>query len=212
MLSGHRGPSLTDVYGIGPVLACSLIGYTGDVTRFTNRDQFAADNGTAPIEHSSAGRVVHRLSRRGNRRLNHAIHMAAICQIRQTNSEGRAYFEHRVAEGKTKKEALRVLKRHLSNAVYRQLPPTFDAPGADGPGRTNGNDSKASVTGSTSLEAGSSVRSLPGPDNTLRPTTPTRHGANRARPNTRRGNPLTQRGFVPGQVIIASAAPGFEGR
>ena len=89
--------------------------------RFTNRDQFAAYNGTAPIEHSPAGRVVHRLSRRGNRRLNHAIHMAAICQIRQTNSEGRAYFDRRVAEGKTKKEALRALKRHVSNAVYRQL-------------------------------------------------------------------------------------------
>jgi hypothetical protein len=53
--------------------------------------------------------------------LNHALHMAAICQIRQTNSEGRIYFERRVAEGKTKKEAIRSLKRHLSNAVYRQL-------------------------------------------------------------------------------------------
>jgi len=115
------GTSVTDLFGVGPTIACSLIGYTGDVTRFRNRDQFAAYNGTAPIEHSSAGRTVHRLSRRGNRRLNHAIHMAAVCQIRQTNSEGRAYFERRVAEGKTKKEALRVLKRHVSNAVYRQL-------------------------------------------------------------------------------------------
>ena len=113
--------SLTDLFGVGPTIACSLIGYAGDVTRFRNRDQFAAYNGTAPIEHSSAGRVVHRLSRRGNRRLNHAIHMAAICQIRQPHSEGRAYFDRRVAEGKTKKEALRVLKRHVSNAVYRQL-------------------------------------------------------------------------------------------
>jgi transposase len=115
------GTTVTDLFGVGPVVAAMLIGYTGDVTRFTNRDQFAAYNGTAPVEHSSAGRVVHRLSRRGNRRLNHAIHMAAICQIRQTNSEGRAYFDRRVAEGKTKKEALRVLKRHVSNAVYRQL-------------------------------------------------------------------------------------------
>jgi transposase len=115
------GTSVTDLFGVGPTIACSLIGYAGDVTRFRNRDQFAAYNGTAPIEHSSAGRVVHRLSRRGNRRLNHAIHMAAICQIRQANSEGRVYFDRRVAEGKTKKEALRVLKRHVSNAVYRQL-------------------------------------------------------------------------------------------
>ena len=115
------GTSLTEVYGIGPVLACALIGYTGDVTRFTGRDQFAAYNGTAPIEVSSGGRVAHRLSRRGNRQLNHAIHMVAICQIRQTHSEGRAYFEKKVAEGKTKREAIRSLKRQVSNTVYRQL-------------------------------------------------------------------------------------------
>jgi transposase len=115
------GTSLTEVYGIGPVLACALIGYTGDVGRFANRDQFAAYNGTAPIEVSSGGRVAHRLSRRGNRQLNHAIHMVAICQIRQLHSEGRAYFERKVDEGKTKKDAIRSLKRQISNTVYRQL-------------------------------------------------------------------------------------------
>ena len=115
------GTSLTDLFGVGPIIAGALIGYTGDVRRFRNRDQFAAYNGTAPIELSSGGRVVHRLSQRGNRRLNHAIHMAAICQIRQLHSDGRAYFDRKVAEGKTKKEALRALKRHVSNAVYRQL-------------------------------------------------------------------------------------------
>jgi len=113
--------SLTDLFGVGPIIAGALIGYTGDIRRFANRDQFAAYNGTAPIELSSGGRTVHRLSRRGNRHLNHAIHMAAISQIRQSHSEGRAYFDRKVAEGKTKKEALRSLKRHVSNAVYRQL-------------------------------------------------------------------------------------------
>jgi transposase len=113
--------TLTDLFGVGPILACSLIGYTGDVRRFRNRDQFAAYNGTAPVEMSSGGRVVHRLSRRGNRKLNHAIHLVAICQIRQPHSDGRAYFDRKVAEGKTKKEALRALKRHVSNAVCRQL-------------------------------------------------------------------------------------------
>jgi transposase len=113
--------SVTELFGVGPVIACSLIGYTGDVRRFANRDQFAAYNGTAPIEHSSGGRVVHRLSRRGNRRLNHAIHMTAISQIRHSHSDGRAYVDRKVAEGKTKKEAIRSLKRHVSNAVYRQL-------------------------------------------------------------------------------------------
>ena len=86
-----------------------------------NRDRYAAYNGTAPVEFSSGGRTVHRLSQRGNRNLNHALHMAAICQLRHPHSDGRAYFDRRVAEGKTNKEALRSLKRHVSNAVYRQL-------------------------------------------------------------------------------------------
>jgi transposase len=115
------GTSLTELYGVGPILACELIGYTGDVRRFTTRDQFASYAGVAPVEFSSGGRTVHRLSRRGNRQLNHAIHMVAICQIRQTDSEGRTYFEKKVAAGKTKREAIRSLKRHVSNAVYRQL-------------------------------------------------------------------------------------------
>jgi transposase len=115
------GTSVTEIYGIGPMIAAELIGYSGDVGRFANRDAYASYNGTAPVEFSSGGRTVHRVSERGCRMLNHALHMAAICQIRQTNSEGRIYFERRVAEGKTKKEAIRALKRHLSNAVYRQL-------------------------------------------------------------------------------------------
>jgi len=113
--------SLTEIYGIGPIIAATLIGYSGDVGRFADRDAYAAYNGTAPVEFSSAGRTVHRVSQRGNRQLNHALHMAALCQIRQSHSEGRAYFERRVGEGKTKREALRSLKRHVSNRVYRHL-------------------------------------------------------------------------------------------
>lgn len=113
--------SVTDIYGIGPVLACYLIGYTGDISRFANRDAYAAYNGTAPVERSSGGRVVHRVSQRGNRKLNHALHLAAICQIRNAGTEGRVYFERKVDEGKTKKDAIRSLKRHVSNAVYRKL-------------------------------------------------------------------------------------------
>jgi transposase len=115
------GTTLTDLYGVGPIIACCLIGFTSDVGRFTSRDQFAAYNGTAPVERSSGGRVVHRLSQRGNRRLNHALHLAAVSQIRQPRSDGRAYFDRKVTENKTKKEALRSLKRQISNAVYRQL-------------------------------------------------------------------------------------------
>jgi transposase len=115
------GTSVTDLFGVGPIITAALIGYTGDVSRFGNRVRFAAYNGTAPVEFSSGGRVVHRVSERGNRQLNHAIHMAAICQLRQPHSEGRVYFERKVTEGKTKKEALRALKRQISNAVYRRL-------------------------------------------------------------------------------------------
>jgi transposase len=115
------GTSLTELYGVGPVIAATLIGYSGDITRFADRDTYDSYNGTAPIEFSSGGRIVHRVSTRGSRKLNHALHMAAITQIRNSGTPGRIYFERKVAEGKTKKEALRSLKRHISNAAYRQL-------------------------------------------------------------------------------------------
>jgi transposase len=112
--------TVTDVYGVGPIVAAFLIGYTGDPARFASADRYAAYNGTAPIEVSSGGNKRHRLSLRGNRRLNHAIHMAAVTQIR-FDTPGRVYYDKKLAEGKTKKEALRALKRHISDAVYRHL-------------------------------------------------------------------------------------------
>ena len=112
--------TVTDVYGVGPIVAAFLIGYTGDPARFATSDRYAAYNGTAPIEVSSGGNKRHRLSLRGNRRLNHAIHMAAVTQIR-FQTPGRVYYDKKLAEGKTKKEALRALKRHISDAVYRRL-------------------------------------------------------------------------------------------
>ena len=115
------GTTVTELFGIGPIIAAMLIGFTGDIHRFSNRDHFAAYNGTAPAEFSSGGRTVYRLSQRGNRNLNHALHMAAICQLRQPHSDGRAYFERKVAAGKTKREGIRALKRQISNAAYRQL-------------------------------------------------------------------------------------------
>ena len=109
----------TQIFGVGPVVAATVVGITGDVTRFASRDGFAAFNGTAPIEVSSGGRKTYRLSRRGNRQLNHAIHMAAVTQIRFRHSEGRAFFDRKIAEGKTPKEALRALKRRVSDALNR---------------------------------------------------------------------------------------------
>jgi transposase len=116
------GTSLTRrVFGVGPVIAGMVIGDIRQVSRFPGRDHFAAYNGTAPAEVSSGNRKIYRLSRRGNRRLNFAIHMAAITQIRHKHSGGRAYYEKKIAEGKTHKEALRALKRRVSDAIYAAL-------------------------------------------------------------------------------------------
>ncbi|HEX4531560.1 MAG TPA: IS110 family transposase [Acidimicrobiia bacterium] len=143
---GESGTTVTELFGVGPVVAAMVIGYTGDVSRFRNRDHFAAYTGTAPIEVSSGGRITHRLSRRGNRQLNHAIHMAAITQIRFAHSPGRPFFDRKVAEGKTKREALRALKRRISDAIYRQL--LHDATNT-GPGGQTGTALQSSVTGLT---------------------------------------------------------------
>jgi transposase len=115
------GTGLTDIYGVGPVVAGLLIGYTRDITRFPTKHHYAAYNGTAPIEASSGGKKRHRLNPRGNRILNHALHLIAICQLRYPDTEGRAFYERKLAEGKTTKEAIRSLKRRLSDVVYRQL-------------------------------------------------------------------------------------------
>src|SRR5205823_1051800 len=109
------GTSLTRLFGIGPVSAATVIGDVRQVSRFPGRDHFAACNGTAPIEVASGGRKIYRLSRRGNRRLNHVMHMAAVTQIRYRHSPGRACYDKKLAEGKTPKEALRCLKRQISD-------------------------------------------------------------------------------------------------
>jgi transposase len=140
----ESGTTLTELFGVGPVVAAMVIGYTGDVRRFANRDHYAAYTGTSPIELSSGGRIVHRLSRRGNRQLNHAIHIAAITQIRLAHSPGRAFFDRKVAEGKTKREAARALKRRISDAIYRQL---LHDTAITGPGGQTGTTLESSVTG-----------------------------------------------------------------
>ena len=139
------GTSLTEVFGVGPVIAATVIGDVITVARFPSRDHFAACNGTAPVEVSSGQRKIHRLSLRGNRRLNHAVHMAAINWIRHKHSDGRACYQRKLAEGKTRKEALRCLKRRISDAIYARL--RADARKA-GPGGQPGNDTGSSVTGS----------------------------------------------------------------
>jgi transposase len=141
------GTSLTVLFGVGPVVAGIVIGDVRDVSRFPGRDNFAAYNGTAPIEVSSAQRKVYRLSRRGNRRLNHAIHMAAVTQVRHRHSQGRAYYDKKLAEGKTPKEAMRTLKRQISDAIFTRLRADARHARAQNPGGQPGNDSSSSVAG-----------------------------------------------------------------
>jgi transposase len=120
-LVAATGTTLTSLFGAGSVIAGRLLAETADVTRFATKDTFASCNGTAPIDASSGEQVRHRLSRAGNRRINHALHMMAVTQIRYPATKGRLYYERKRTEGKTPKEALRCLKRRLSDVVYRQL-------------------------------------------------------------------------------------------
>ena len=143
--------TVTEIFGAGPVVAAMVKGDTGDVRRFASRDPFASWNGTAPIEVSSGPKKIYRLSRRGNRRMNHAIHLIAVTQLRYPHTDGRAYFERKIAEGKTGKEALRSLKRRISDALYARLLEDArreDAGREGGPGGQTGNVTASSAAGS----------------------------------------------------------------
>jgi transposase len=140
--------TLTGIYGVGAYVAATVKGEAGDVRRFASRHHFAAYNGTAPIEVSSGPRKIYRLSRRGNRRLNHAIHLASVTQIRHRSSPGRAYYDRKRAEGKTGKEAIRALKRRISDIIYAALVVDVRQAVATGPGGQPGNDSPSSAAGS----------------------------------------------------------------
>ncbi len=168
------GTSLTEIFGVGPVIAATVIGDAGDAARFASRDHFAAYNGTAPIEVSSGNRKIYRLSLRGNRRVNHAIHMAAITQIRHPHSDGRAYYDKKIAEGKTHKEALRSLKRRIRNAIYARLQADARQAASSvnaGPGGQPGNDSDSSAADSHP-ERRLFGQATPEPSPTLRPCHP----------------------------------------
>jgi transposase len=186
------GTTLTDLFGVGPVVAATVIGDTGDVNRFPSRDHFASYNGTAPIEVSSGNRKINRLSLRGNRRINHAIHMAAITQIRHAHSDGRAYYDRKLAEGKTHKEALRCLKRRISDALYARLcadaRQAAETPVA-GPGGQPGNDSDSSAAGSHPVNR-LFGQATPEPSLTLRPAaTPAKRTSPTPTPKKTRRSP-----------------------
>ena len=186
------GTTLTQVFGVGPVIAGTIIGDIGDVSRFPGRDHFASYNGTAPVEVSSGNRKIHRLSLRGNRRINHAIHMAAITQLRHKHSEGRAYYDKKVAEGKTHKEALRSLKRRISDAIFARLQADARqaaAASAKGPGGQPGNDSDSSAA-SSHPERQLFGQATPGPGTTIRPGT-TAATPSPSKPTSKKTRPTT---------------------
>jgi len=125
--------TLTDLYGVGPLVAARFLAEVVDIRRYPNRNAFASANGTAPLPASSGRTVRHRFNPGGNRQLNRSLYTIALTQIRG-DTEGRAYYERKRAAGKTKREALRCLKRRLSDAVYRQLTADADRLSAMGRG------------------------------------------------------------------------------
>jgi transposase len=110
------GSSLPRIPGVAAITAAKLLGETGDPRRIRSRAAFAAMSGTAPVPASSGQTVRHRLNRGGNRQLNRALHTIAVVQARM-DPRAKAYMAKRMAEGKSRLEALRCLKRHLANVV-----------------------------------------------------------------------------------------------
>jgi transposase len=119
-LAGALAPELLALPGVGGLTAARLVGETAGAARFASAARFAMHSGVAPVPVSSGRSDRYRLNRRGNRRLNCALHRIAVTQMRM-HDPARAYLERRRAEGKTKREALRCLKRHLARSVWRAL-------------------------------------------------------------------------------------------
>jgi len=186
-----RGSRLMDLPGVGPVVAARTLADVGDVARFADRNRFASWTGTAPLDASSGEQNRHRLSRAGNRRMNHMIHIVAISQIR-LDTPGRAYYRRKRAAGKTTLEALRCLKRRISDALYRQLVADADraalnkqqAPDDTGPGGHCGASQESSAV-DLPPHIDTSDQPLPGPAiPTLQPPRPTRKTSRPRTPQT----------------------------
>jgi len=186
-----RGSTLMDLPGVGPVVAARILADVGDVARFADRNRFASWTGTAPLDASSGEQIRHRLSRAGNRKMNHMLHIAAATQVR-LDTPGRAYYRRKLAEGKTRMEAMRCLKRRISDAVYRQL--LADARAAENQvaGTGPGGQCGASLTSSAvdlPPHIDTSDQPLPGPaDSTLPggPAAANPRAASAPRPSSRR--------------------------
>jgi transposase len=155
------GTSLLDLQGIGPSGAARLLVEVGDITRFPDRNHFASWNGTAPIDASSGDQIRHRLSRAGNRQLNRTLHIMATVQLRNP-TEGRAYYDRKKAAGKTSMEAMRALKRRLSDIVYRRMLDDATSSPVTSPGGHRGTTTDSNAAGSHP-HTSTSDKPLPGP-------------------------------------------------
>ncbi|MBO3753163.1 IS110 family transposase [Streptosporangiaceae bacterium NEAU-GS5] len=155
-----RGSTLLELHGIGPLGAARLLADVGDIHRFATRDRFASWNGTAPLDASSGQQQRHRLSRAGNRRINRTLHIMAVVQLRN-RTEGRAYYDAKKAAGKTSMEAMRALKRRLSNVVYRRMVNDQNRREAASPEGHSGTTANSSVTDLTP-DIGPSDKPQPG--------------------------------------------------
>jgi transposase len=155
------GTSLLNLHGIGPSGAARLLVEVGDITRFPTKAHFASWNGTAPIDASSGDQIRHRLSRAGNRQINRVLHIMATVQLRNP-TEGRAYFDRTTASGKTSMEAMRCLKRRLSDIVYRHMIADAITATVTGPGGQRGATTNSGAAGSHP-HTGTSDKPLPGP-------------------------------------------------
>ena len=173
-LLAATGTSLLGLHGIGPTGAARLLVEVGDITRFPDRNHFASWNGSAPIDVSSGDVVRHRLSRAGNRQINRVLHTMAIVQLR-TPTEGRGYYDRKKASGKGSMEAMRCLKRRLSDIVFRTMLADVAAASVTGPGGQRGDDSDSSVAGSQP-HTDTSDKPLPGPATTKTTTALTATG------------------------------------
>ena len=203
-----------DIHGVGPAGAARILADVGDIARFPDRNHFASWTGTAPIDASSGQHIRHRLSRAGNRRLNHVLYIAGIVQLRH-DTAGRAYYRRKRAAGKTPMEAMRCLRRRLSDAVYRQL--MADAPAREeaSPGGHPGASLQSSAAG-LSPDTGTSDQPLPGPAHpTLPPPRPAPQLMAPAAAATRRRargdgveRPTGRTTLTPTSAATPSTAPG----
>ena len=115
------GSTLTTIFGCGPVTAGRIIARTGNPFRFPSESAFATFTGTAPVQIASADTNRHRLSRDGDRTLNSAIHIIAVCQSINANSPGYAYLHSKLDAGMTRRSAMRCLKRQVAKKLWRTM-------------------------------------------------------------------------------------------